>query len=312
MPARKPLDKLPLAIRKNVRDNYENHVPENQSKIAKAIGIDSFTFKVDINALIPYADDSGPQQDPGYYTNEYFTSLVTAVEEYTKNGSDEEAKDVLKKVLHKKEATIAPREKLPDSIAGCETKDGVFYLLFRTDGDRSYFAGCANEACYKFAAAIDKGLDALGGEELPVVTRRSVAANLDPVIKEVGEKFESLFGKPIPLSYDVKAVLDAYHNRKGDGNTFNDFNDYAPNLIASYFTEAAAKLEYLNFGADDMLKEAFLESAENGIKFEVVQKLQHNQLNDCIFEDGFFKLQTTAQYIGSCPDEAAGYAVDRL
>ncbi|KAF5632498.1 uncharacterized protein FTJAE_7477 [Fusarium tjaetaba] len=65
MPRLPPLDKLPLAARKNLRDEWQNKLADFEEQLSKAMGVE---WKIDIDALavVPYgAPDSWSRESPG-------------------------------------------------------------------------------------------------------------------------------------------------------------------------------------------------------------------------------------------------------
>jgi len=308
MTDRTPVEKLSLATRKNIRDKYEAQAPELQAKVANLLGAENFAFHINPNFLYAYAEDRYAQENPGSAFFGYFNNFVAAVDKYTKAGSDEAAKEALRKVLHKREATIAPSEGV--SFSGCEIKDGVMRLLFNP----KYLGSNLSDTCKTFTTQVDVALDALGGDDLPVVTRRAIESSLQPTVAALAPRLEAMFGKPVPIVYDVKAIMDYLNAHKADLDNYitKDFNDRVPKVIGSYLQGAVDTLEKKSFGKDDMLKEAFLESADKGITVQVVDKLKHNTFNDCVFENSMLCLQTVTKYYGTNVNDCAKNVVDRL
>jgi len=309
VPAR--IEKLPLVTRKSIRDDVESKKGDLQERIAKAIGFDTFEINFDANQVIAYASTSNTA--PGNDIFKYFDKFTTTVEEYTKKGEDAEAKSALQKVLAKKTATLAACVE-EDGINYCNIRirESTAFLLFH----HSQFGSWQSSVCDDFAREVDKAVDQLSDGDLPVSTKRAITSELEPRLKKASDKFEKMFGQPITLGYNVKEILDFLkkpENRKlcsiGDG----ELDAAVPRHIGDYFDRAADSMESQNFGKDDMMQEAFIESAEKGIVFEVVDKLQNNQTyNDCLFEDGYFKLQTVPSQFGSWIGDTATNAANRL
>ncbi|KZV98884.1 hypothetical protein EXIGLDRAFT_274983 [Exidia glandulosa HHB12029] len=322
-----PVEKLSLAVRKHgtqlyclysprgsdilpVRDNFETNKAEYQEKIANYMGVEEFTINVNVNQVFAYTETSNYGKDNiGYLINEYFNTLVRKIGEYTKDGKDEEAKEVLRKVVPKRSASLQADDKV--SYCGLRVADGEFQVIFNYKNLGSNISN----GCDKIDEAVDVALDALGENELPVVARRAIQEHLDTAIPELEEKMQKMFGKEYKFEYDVRATLDKLLQFPNEISWFKDrINSTVPDFIARYFKAVVRNLEEAKFGSDDMLQEAFVESTEKQIvRFEVVDKLQNGKsYNDTLFVDGEYRVQTMPKSFGSNLDDTGRDVVDRL
>ncbi|EJD38373.1 hypothetical protein AURDEDRAFT_172615 [Auricularia subglabra TFB-10046 SS5] len=305
-----PVEKLSLAVRKNVRDNFESKKAEQEQKLANLIGVDSFTITVNANQVYAYTETSGYGKDNiGSLIHLYFEALCDSVDKYTKKGKDEEAKEVIRKVVPKNSATLTAVDNV--SYCGLAIVDGEFAVVFnyKNLGSNISYAGD------NIATVVDNALDALGENDLPVVSRRAIKEHLDVTIPELQEKMQKMFGKEYKFEYDIRAYLDKLAQFPDDLSWLRDrLNSAVPEFTARYFRAAVENLERLNFGKDDMLQEAFVEGTENlTVRFEIVDKLQNGKTyNDTLFADGEYKVQTAAKYFASNIDDTGRDVVDRL
>lgn len=57
MPRLPPVEKLPLAVRKNIRDDWENNRADFEKQISEVLGT-SWTIDIQPNAIYAYAKES--------------------------------------------------------------------------------------------------------------------------------------------------------------------------------------------------------------------------------------------------------------
>jgi len=114
----------------------------------------------------------------------------------------------------------------------------------------------------------------MGGDDLPISVRRSIAQYLDKEVPDMEKKLEKIFGKPYTLEADVAknyTFLKAHKDELGDVT----YLDRLPEFIKFYWGGVMSGIGWKKFESDDMLQEAFNEAAEKGvIRFEVVDKLE--------------------------------------
>lgn len=305
-----PVEKLSLAVRKNVRDNFEAHRVEHEEALAGYFGVEKFTITVDVNKVFAYTESSGYGKDNiGYLINEYYSSLVNAVRDYTNQGKDEEAKEVLRKVVPKHSSTIDATDKV--SYCGLDIVDGELRVVF----NYKYLGSNISSVGEKIASVVDQALDALGENELPIVARRSIQKNITEKLPEWQELTQELFGKEYKFEFDVRAALDKLSQFPDDISWFKDrINEAVPSFIGGYFEAVLRNLKDLNFGKDDMLQEAFLDATGSQIiRFEVVDKLAKGKsYNDAVFVDGELRLQAAPKNFASNISDIGRDLVDKL
>jgi len=100
-------------------------------------------------------------------------------------------------------------------------------------------------------------LDALGENDLPIVTRRAIATYFDgdEGKKAWQEKLKSMFGHDYKFVWDFRAILSKLPK---DSWCYDRKNEAVPELVSKYFSAAVECLERKNFGTDDMMQEGAL------------------------------------------------------
>lgn len=309
--ARQPAEKLSLAVRKNIRDKWESKKAEHESEIATFLGVEQFTITVDFNAVFPYAEARNYADSIGNLVNEYYSSLERRLGDYTKQGKDEEAKEALRKVLTKRSSSFQATDAKGISYCGLQIVDGELLVVF----NHQNFASNISDVADKIDSVVDDALDALGENDLPIVTRRSIAKSLTPKIPEWQDKLQEFFGKQYTFEYDVRAALDKLKQFPNEISWFKDrINQALPQFISNYFESLVNNLEYLKFGKDEMLQEAFVEATSSlVIRFEVVDSLPKGKnYNNAAFVDGELRLQAAPKNFASNIDEIGRDLVDKL
>jgi len=306
-----PVEKLSLAVRKNYRDKFENNRAEHESSIAKLVGTDSWTLNINPNLVYAYADEPGSYSASNFgdCVNNYVTSFIDQLKTYTKDGKDEEAKEAIRKTAKQHSVTLLPDDSV--SYCGIEIKDGEIRLLFKP----TYLGTNVGDVARDFAKAVDIALDALGENDLPIVTRRAIAASLDPAVTKAQEELKKLFKEDYKVEADVGAILKKLLAAPDDISWYKDYvNERAAEWTALYFENAVNQLDQKKFGSDDMLQEAFLDATDKRIvRFEIVDSLKNGKTyNDTLFEDGEYKIQTVAKYFGTNVGDVGYDVIDRL
>src|SRR5688572_11890651 len=132
---------LSLAVRKNVRDDFQHKVPDLQKKLKQLTGHD-YEFKADFAALhgesVKAAPDDRSFNDMGTITYDYFSALVYHIEEAIKR--DDLVRNEFVKLTEKREFQLVHDDDLEDYVQ-VEVTDGVLYVKTRPSSfgiNRSY------------------------------------------------------------------------------------------------------------------------------------------------------------------------------
>ncbi|KAH6917923.1 hypothetical protein BKA70DRAFT_4331 [Coprinopsis sp. MPI-PUGE-AT-0042] len=131
---KEPIAKLPLAVRKDVRDKFEAEKEEWETKIAELLGVDKFTINFNPNLVWAYAEDSDATKggtNAGGILAEYAQGFIRGLTSYVETYNDEGKKDFVEAVSAS-EVTIDANPVGNDAdIISAEIKDGVWRILFR-------------------------------------------------------------------------------------------------------------------------------------------------------------------------------------
>ncbi|KAJ7454740.1 hypothetical protein FB451DRAFT_1184597 [Mycena latifolia] len=125
------LDKLPLAVRKDIRDKYDENKAELESEISKLLGT-SFTLQINPNEVVAYVKEDSRVSIGGMFTS-YVNGFISALKSYLdKYGEDGKAH--FNAAVSKAQLSVNVNE-LGDSgpTISADVKDGVYQILFNHD-----------------------------------------------------------------------------------------------------------------------------------------------------------------------------------
>ncbi|ETI24879.1 hypothetical protein G647_04249 [Cladophialophora carrionii CBS 160.54] len=291
MPLKSPVDKLPLAVRKNVRDEWESKRPEFEAKISKTLG-QPWTVTTNPNLLYVYTDDDSYKSRIGeiitWYIEPFCYNLESFVQSYGDDGKAE-----LNSLCSEHRVELAPQtEDTTFTYGGLQIKDGVLRLVF-AEGS---LAVNVNDVSQGFQEALKSAAASSGGASaFNINARQSVRESYDPEIGALQKAIGELVGVPnIQLNPNFEqnaAVL----TQAGD-KVRSDWDKVLGSATLSYFDGLKYQLERAGFKGDDMLQEGFQEGiSKNEIAFRVVEKLKNGSYHETLVEDGVLVMQTTPE-----------------
>ncbi|KAF8951695.1 hypothetical protein BDZ97DRAFT_1683740 [Flammula alnicola] len=125
------IEKLPLAARKDVRDNFESKKSDYESTIAGLLGF-PVTINIDVNAVWAYGEALAATQAGGTFSG-YVDGFIDALTKYVGTYGDL-GKEYFKNAITKSEFTVTVNE-LGDraETISADVKDGVFRIRFKHD-----------------------------------------------------------------------------------------------------------------------------------------------------------------------------------
>ncbi|EXJ73839.1 uncharacterized protein A1O5_03601 [Cladophialophora psammophila CBS 110553] len=296
MPLKAPVDKLSLAVRKNVRDEWESKKPEIEARVSKALG-EAWTVTTNPNLLYVYTDDESYKSRIGtvitWYMEPFCSNLESFIETYGDDGKTE-----LNSLCTKHQVELAPQEDdTKFSYGGLQIKDGMLRLLFA----EGYLASNVSDVSRDFQEAIKAAAaapSAGGGSAFNINARQSVRESYDPQIGAMQKAIAALVGIPnirLNGNFEANAAVLA---RAGDGKIRSDWDKVLGRASLEYFDGLKYQLERAGFQGDDMLQEGFQEAVSKGeILLRFVDKLNKGSgYHEVLIEDGVLVIQTTPEY----------------
>jgi len=299
-----PLEKLPLAAKKDLRDNWETKKEEIEKTLSGLLGTE-WKFEVEPLALHAYAssgDNNLGQTIAKYYT-EAIPKMKTYLDTYGEDGKKEINEKVPKHIL-----ALEHDDTGKVNYCACDIKDGKLRMTFKA----SYYGSYCGDALGQLADTIEKETLPAGSGPLSFYSQQSIKSSYDPKIDAVQKELARLTGitdiKLTPNFEQNVAVL-AKNNASGDWR--KEIGDAS----FRYFNALNEVLKDLKFGDDEMLREGFQEAiTAKEVKLNVLEKLvsggSYNEID--IDKSGVLNINSTVSYWGSYVSDPAKNIIDKL
>ncbi|KAI1424277.1 hypothetical protein F5Y12DRAFT_715423 [Xylaria sp. FL1777] len=308
-----PVEKLPLALRKSVRDDWDAKKGDIQAKITELLGVE-WTIDVNPNQVYAYAteDKRYARENLGSCIHEYFDGAYRRLEEF-KDYYKEDGVNEINSICHAHVITLDIDEQNRFSSCGSDVSEGKLRLLFHPNNLGSNIASCLDRS------VLTKALnDAPSPEGAPLsfAVRTSIRQYYDPKIDEIRARVAEILGKPdikLDPNFDENFAKLLEESKVKKTGLNKNWQEYFGNLTKLYFQGLVSQLQWQKFEDDELLQEGFNDVVDKGeIILKVVDKLQKGSYNECIIEGGVLYLQTTPKTWGSNVDDAAVKLVDLL
>ncbi|KAK1770102.1 hypothetical protein QBC33DRAFT_312241 [Phialemonium atrogriseum] len=308
-----PAEKLPLAVRKNVRDEWDNNKADIEKQLSDLLG-EAWTFEVNPNAIWPYHNDGYAKDSLGSCIKAYFDGAIYQIK-YLIGSRGDSLKAEINTICsaHVLSMDVDDSEPKRFSYGGCDVADGKLRLLFRPDalGTNIDYA-CQGDQLFP-------ALNAAPGPEgqaLSFLARMAVRQDYDGKIEDCRKQVADMTGnadfKLDAKFEDVFAKLqDA--SKVASGGVREGWQERLGSVALGYFEALAYRMKYLKVAEDEMVREGFNEAVEKGeAALRIVDKLTYDSYCECVIEDGVLYLQTTPQNFGTNIDNAAQNLMDLL
>ncbi|KAH9478624.1 hypothetical protein JR316_0009081 [Psilocybe cubensis] len=297
-----PVEKLPLAVRKDLRDNYESKKGDYETEIADVLGF-PIAINIDVNAVWAYAETlslSSEQAGRTFtgYIEGFINGIKTFVEKYGDLG-----KEYFQNAVTEGQLTVTVNE-LGDAAPtiDADVKDGVFRILFK-DSRLGYNQSWLNDS---IGPAIDKAPH----EGFGLFAQYSIKTSYEEEVEEVQEDIGKILNMSDvvldPNFEDNYAILLA---KKEDTEWQKNFGE----VTLLYFKNLKDQLTSQGFDQDDMLQEGLAETlTSKTFKIRVVEKTKSGNTIETVLEDGTCFIQTfPARWYYNLSNSGAGL-VDML
>jgi len=278
------LEKLPLAVRKELRDGWEISRGDYETKISELLG-KAYVINFNVNEIYPYASNSWSKDTPSKCFNGYMDGLIDGLNWYIDEYEDD-GKTHFNDAVSKSEITLTVDMKGPDGqVCSADIKDGVFRILFRHDS-----LGYNQQSTRDYLVS---AVDSVPREGLPVEVKNSIRSYYEPEADEIRSKIAEILNLPdVVIDPNFSAVFEAMKAGKPSSRTWQ--KDVGKVAVAYFKDGLIAQLEQQGFKGDDMLQEGLAEVlTEKTFKISVVDKLEKGSVNETLIKDGVCYLQTT-------------------
>ncbi|KAJ6591467.1 hypothetical protein DFH09DRAFT_176053 [Mycena vulgaris] len=271
-----PVAKLPLAVRKDIRDNFDAKKEDFQTRIKELVGTD-FTININAAEVWAYAEEGNTSAGTCFsgYVEGFISALKTFMTKFDENG-----KSFFNEAVTQSELTLAvnPLGDKGETITS-EVKDGVYRILFRHD-----------RLGYNQSWLDDTMLPAIESaprEGFSLSAKNSIENDYDGEIDEVRAEINTLVGAEVTLDPNFEEIYKALSTLKE-----NDWQARIGATVLGYFKGIKYQLEYQGFKDDDMLQEGLQEVVETKtFKVRVVPKTKSTI--ETVIEDGVVYIQVS-------------------
>jgi hypothetical protein len=290
-----PVEKLPLAARKNVRDGWDSKKPELEAQLLTLLGV-PWTFEINPNAIYPYAEpDSYGNHSPGDCIYAYAEAFVQQVK-YFLDSHKEAGKTELNSVVPNHKVTLSASTAF--SYCGTAITDGNLNLHFHPNSLASNISYVAQNLDDALSAAPQPE----GASPLSYAARHSIKSDYESQILPILEKSRKALQNPaLKFEPDFEALGAKLKTGK---DVRDDWEKNLGSFAISYYESFADILQREKFDSDDLLREGFEEEAAKGVvRLRIVDKLGEgkgsNGYNEILIEDGEVLLRTTPDRWGT-------------
>ncbi|KAF7370523.1 hypothetical protein MSAN_00684300 [Mycena sanguinolenta] len=276
--------KLPLAVRKDIRDNFDAKKDDFQARIKELTGVD-FTININAAEVWAYADADNTSAGSCFsgYVEGFISALKTFMTKFEDNGKEFFNAAVTQSELTLTVNTLGDKAETIDSAV----KDGVYCILFhqeRLGYNQSWLDSTMLPA-----------IESAPREGFSLSAKNSIENDYEAEIEELQEEINKLCGADFTLDPNFEENYKAL-TAAGD-KVSSDWQKSIGGTVLRYFQGLKYQLECQGFKDDTMLQEGLQEVVETKtFKVRVVPKA--NSTTETVLEDGVIYLQCDADRWG--------------
>lgn len=309
-----PAEKLSLALRKNVRDEWDNNKADLEKELSGILGT-TWTVEAEPNAIWPYHNDGYAKESLGSCIKGYIAGAIYQLKYQTEKY--EGLADDINEICHAHVLRLDLEEQSPPrfSYSGGDVQDGKLCILFVEKNLGTNI---------DYALAGENLLPALNRAptERPIsfTARLGIRTEYDPTINDTRKKIAELLGKKedeitiTPNFEDSFAKLSAASKVKGS-DLRDDWQSNLGSFTLKYFEAVAYQMNYIKVGDDEMIQEGFLDAVSKlEFAFRIVDQLHDANSSYCEvqIDDGVLYIQCPANKWGVNIDYVASKLMDLL
>ncbi|EFQ31760.1 uncharacterized protein GLRG_06735 [Colletotrichum graminicola M1.001] len=306
-----PAEKLPLALRKNIRDEWDSKKEDLQKELSNVLGAEWTLDEINPNELYPYAGDGYAKQSLGSCIAQYVSSAISNLKTFASTYGDD-GKAELNSICHAR-SLLLDLDDRPDKSArvtycGVLVREGGKLAIVFSEGKLGTNADYAVDGP-GLLKALNDAPPAPGSDNA-----MSYAARTS--IEETRKKLADMLERPdvvlVPNFEANFARLREAAKKKGS-EVRDDWEGNLGGFTRMYFEGLEYQMAYQKFGDDDLLREGFNEAVEKGeFHFRIVDKMAYGTYGEVVVEDGTIYVQTRAHHFGSNVNYAAEKILDQL
>ncbi|KAK2590944.1 hypothetical protein QQS21_011363 [Conoideocrella luteorostrata] len=300
-----PTEKLPLAIRKDIRDNWEAKKADLEKVISDRLGT-SWTVDINPSQIYAYAKDGYAKESTGSMITAYIEGVEWQLRSFVDKYGDD-GKHELNTLAHAHIITMDIDTNKKVSYCGCEVSPtGQLVIIFNEDNLGCNIDHAANEE------NLTKALNDASSPSLTMsyVARKGIREDYDKEIGPIQKRLNEQLGKEITLKPEFESNFEKLKAAK-DADP-----DWETNLgmyIFKYFDGLVWWMENNKVKDDDMVQEGLNEAASSGtVAFRIVDALKDGGYNESLIEGDVLYLQTVPKNFGVNIHQVADKLMDQL
>ncbi|KAK0657020.1 hypothetical protein B0T16DRAFT_50502 [Cercophora newfieldiana] len=312
MPRLPPAEKLSLALRKNVRDEWDNNKADLEKQLSDVLG-EPWTIEVNPLAIWPYHNDGYAKESLGSCIKAYVEGAIYQVKYLT--GRYDSLAAEINEIANAKVLTLDADESEPSrfSYSGADVAEGKLRMLFNPKSlgvNIDYSLQEANLFAALNGAPTEKPIS--------FQARLSIRSDYEPTIAATQHQLAEILGKSddeikiTPNFEDTFAKLAAYKKTKGS-DLRDDWETCLGSFTLKYLEGLVWQMKSQKFNDDEMLQEGFIEAVPSlEFVFRIVDKLKTGTYGEVEISDGKLYIQAPAERWGTNVDYIAEKLIDLL
>ncbi|KAG6889160.1 hypothetical protein C0995_003338 [Termitomyces sp. Mi166 len=296
------IEKLPLAVRKDLRDRYELEVENLEGTISELLGT-PFHLKINANEVWAY-NPPNSNYSVGRVLKAYVEGFIDALKWYLDKFGDE-GKIHFNEAVTQSELSLNANE-LGDKAEtiSADIKDGVFRILFNHT-KLGYNQDQLREHLLKAVENVPRA-------GFSIVAKNSIEKYFNSEVEDLTTAIGEILALPdVVLDPNFEANYEALsaHNK-----TDTDWHRNFGKATLSYFSDGLKyQLERQGFKGDEMLQEGLKELlTTKTFQVRVVNKTKNNATIETVLENGTVCIQMTAEKWWYNSSDAGSGLIDLL
>ncbi|KAJ6581612.1 hypothetical protein B0H19DRAFT_514034 [Mycena capillaripes] len=272
------LAKLPLAARKDIRDNFDDKKEDFQARIKELVGRD-FTININAAEVWAYAQEGNTSTGTCFsgYVEGFISALKSFIDKYEENGKTYFNEAVAQSELT---LTVNPLGDQGDTISS-DVKEGVYRILFRHDR-LGYNQNWLDEFMLP-------AIESAPHEGFSLSAKHSIEKEYEPEIDEVREAINKLAGTEFTLDPNFDEVYKTLCKAEKVSDSL--WRSRIGSVVLSYFKGLKYQLEYQGFKVDDELLQEGLQEGVQSKTFRIRVVPKTKNTTETVIEDGVVYLQ---------------------
>ncbi|KAG8810880.1 hypothetical protein FRC17_002717, partial [Serendipita sp. 399] len=276
-----PVEKLPLAARKNIRDEFDAKVEDVAKRISDLLK-QPYKVEVNFNQFYAYAVASSNdwiKSSPGSAAMSYIEGSLYYLKRFTEEGTDTMSIEAFNDLVYEHRFTLEADPKV--TYSDCRINNGSFELTFNPTSPGVN----VDYACQEIEKRVDEALAEKDAEALPVIARRDIRKEFEEKKDALLARFkEELLGADVKLMADYDAIWKTIVAGK-KVNKEVDLEYAARRLGSTIHTYFEGFIYYLKnkLNRDDMMVEGFTEAVST-LEIWVEVAPEGTKLKDTYYE----------------------------